>query len=392
MGGSDYILEGELMEVYFDNSATTKPCDEAINEAADVMKNYYGNPSSSHKLGLKAEKKLSEARETAAKFLDCTKSEIFFTSGGSESNNFLLRGFAKQGNHIITTCIEHPSIKNTCKELEEEGVRITYLKVDKSGRINLNELENAICKDTVVVSIMHVNNEIGTIQDIESIGRIVKEKSKRAKFHVDAVQSFGKLKIDVQKCNIDLLSASGHKIFGPRGVGLAYVRKGLNPKPLIFGGGQEAGFRSGTENLPAIAGFACAIRKADAAIEANYKKVSKLKKYFLKRITEINDIKLNSSDSEIFLPHVVSVSFSGVRGETLLHALEDEDIFVSTGSACSSHSKNAKSYVLKEIGLSNREIDGTIRFSFSALNTLEEVDYTIDKLKKCLSFLRRVKI
>lgn len=380
------------MEVYFDNSATTKPCDEAIEAVVDVMKNYYGNPSSSHKLGMTAEKKLSEERETAAKFLNCTKDEIFFTSGGSESNNFLLRGFVKPGNHIITTSIEHPSILNTCNELEKEGVKVTYLKVDTSGRIDLSELENAICKDTVLVSIMHVNNEIGTIQDIESIGKLIKEKSKRAKFHIDAVQSFGKIRIDVQKCSIDLLSASGHKISGPRGIGLAYVRKGLLPKPLIFGGGQESGFRSGTENLPAIAGFAAAIRKADSALEENYIKVSELKKSFLAKAANIKDIKINSSDFDIYLPYVLSISFLGIRGETLLHALEEDCIYVSTSSACSSHSKSPRSYVLKEIGLNDREMDGTIRFSFNPHNTLNEVDFCLEKLIKYLNFLRRIKI
>ena len=380
------------MEVYFDNSATTKPCDEAIEAVVDVMKNYYGNPSSSHNLGMKAEMKLSEARGIAAGFLNCTKGEIFFTSGGSESNNFLIRGFTKPGNHVITTAIEHPSIINTCKELEKEGVRVTYLKVDGNGRINLEELANAICKDTVIVSIMHVNNEVGTIAEIEKIGKLIKEKSKRAKFHIDAVQSFGKLRINVQKCKIDLLSASGHKIAGPRGIGLAYVKKGLLPKPLIFGGGQELGFRSGTENLPAIAGFACAIKKADVVLEENYDKVNCIKKHFLDKIMDISDIRINDSDTQIFLPYVLSISFLGVKGEALLHALEDEGVFVATGSACSSNTKNSRSYVLKEIGLSDREIDGTIRFSFNPRNTILEVDYTIDKLKKCLSFLRRIKI
>ena len=380
------------MEVYFDNSATTKTCDEAIAAVSDAMKNYYGNPSSSHKLGMIAEKKLNEIRKTAAEFLNCTKDEIFFTSGGSESNNFLLRGFVKPGNHIITTTIEHPSILNTCKELEREGVKVTYLEVDSRGRIDLNKLENAICKDTVLVSIMHVNNELGTIQDIEKIGKIIKEKSNRAKFHIDAVQSFGKLRIDVKKYNIDLLSASGHKIAGPRGVGLAYVRKGLYPKPLIFGGGQEAGFRSGTENLPAIAGFEAAIKKADAALENNYEKISKLKKHFLEAVSDIENIKINSTDSEDFLPYVLNISFLGIRGETLLHALEGEGIYVSTGSACSSHSKSPRSHVLEAIGLTNREIDGAIRFSFNPNNTMDEVDYCIEKLKKCLNFLRRIKI
>jgi cysteine desulfurase len=378
------------MGVYFDNSATTKASDEAIEVMVDVMKNLYGNPSSSHPLGVSAEKKLNECRDTAAGFIGSQRSEIFFTSGGSESNNFLIRGFAKPGTHVITTCIEHPSVLNTCRELEKHDVRVTVLGVDERGKINLKELEDSIGKDTVVVSIMHVNNEIGVIQDIESIGKIIKAKSSRAKFHVDAVQSFGKLRIDVARSNIELLSASGHKIYGPRGVGLAYVKKGLYPEPLIYGGGQESGFRSGTENLAAVAGFACAIKNANTSLEENYKKVNELKKYFLESIASIKDIKINSEDSKDFLPHVVSVSFIGVRGEVLLHALEEHNIYVSTGSACSA-GKNSKSYVLKAIGLTDNEIDGTIRFSFNPGNNREEVDYTIDKLAKSVNFLRRIR-
>lgn len=378
------------MEVYFDNSATTKASEDVIEVMVDIMKNFYGNPSSSYSLGVSAEKKLNESREIAAGFLNCTKNEMLFTSGGSESNNFLIRGFAKPGTHVITTSIEHPSVLNTCNELEKHGVKVTYLKVDERGKINLKELEDCIEKDTVVVSIMHVNNEIGTIQDIESIGKIIKSKSSRAKFHVDAVQSLGKVRIDVQKCNIDLLSASGHKIYGPRGVGLAYVKRGLYPEPLIYGGGQESGFRSGTENLAAVAGFARAIKNANASLEENYEKASELKKYFLQSILSIKDIKVNSEDSEDFLPHVVNVSFRGVKGEVLLHSLEEHNIYVSTGSACSSR-KNSESYVLKAIGLKDDEIRGTIRFSFNPLNTREEVDYTIDKLIKSVNFLRRIR-
>lgn len=385
-----YTIErSDVMEIYFDNSATTKPYDEVIEVIAETMKNYYGNPSSAHRLGLISETKMSESREILAKTINCTKEEIIFTSGGSESNNFLIRGFVKEGSHIITTKIEHPSVLNMCKELEKSGVMVTYLNVDNRGKINISELENSICKDTQVVSIMHVNNEIGTLQDIYSIGKLIKEKSSRIKFHVDAVQSYGKYKIDVQKAKIDLMSVSSHKIHGPRGIGFAYVRKGLVPKPLIFGGGQERNLRSGTENLASMSGFAKAAEIIYENREQNYIKILDLKSYFISRLQSIDNIKINSPISEDFSPYVLSVSFIGVRSEVLLHLLEEGGIYVSTGSACSS--KDTKdSHVLKSIGLKDKEIKGTIRFSFSEYNTREEVDYTIDVLDKSLRFLRRV--
>jgi cysteine desulfurase len=377
------------MEVYFDNSATTKPYEEVIEVIADTMRNYYGNPSSAHKLGLKAESKMNESREAIAKSLNCTKEEIIFTSGGSESNNFLIKGFVREGSHVITTNIEHPSVINMCKELESAGVKVTYLKVDERGKINIEELENAITKDTQVVSIMHVNNEIGVIQDIEKIGRLLKEKSSRIKFQVDAVQSYGKYKIDVQKCNIDLLSASSHKLHGPRGIGFAYVRKGLVPKPLIFGGGQEKSFRSGTENLASMVGFAKASEIIYKDGAENFNGITQLKSYFIERLEELEAVKINSPLSEDYSPYVLNVSFIGARSEVLLHLLEEGGVYVSTGSACSS--KNTKdSHVLKAIGLKDNEIKGAIRFSFNGSNTKEEVDYTIDLLNRSLRFLRRV--
>lgn len=377
------------MEVYFDNSATTKPYDEVIDVVADAMRNYYGNPSSAYSLGLKSENKMNESREDLAKSINCSKEEIVFTSGGSESNNFLIRGFVREGSHIITTKIEHPSVLNICKELEATGIRVTYLNVDNNGRINISELKEAINKDTVVVSIMHVNNEIGSVQDIESIGKLIKEKSSRIKFHVDAVQSYGKYKIDVHKSKIDLLSASAHKIHGPRGIGFAYVRKGLVPKPLIFGGGQERSFRAGTENIAAMAGFAKASQIIHASRKENFDKVKALKAYFVEKLNSFEKIKINSPVSEEFSPYVLNVSFIKVRAEVLLHLLEEANIFVSTGSACSS--KDTKdSHVLMAIGLKDDEIKGTIRFSFNEYNTKEEVDYTIDILNKSLKFLRRV--
>jgi len=377
------------MEVYMDNSATTKPYDEVIEAMVDTMKNYYGNPSSSHIYGLRAEKKLNEAREVIAKTLNCTRDEIIFTSGGSESNNFLIRGFSKPGTNVITSRIEHPSVMNTFKELEKQGISVTYLEIDNEGKINLEQLKNSINKDTVLVSIMHVNNEVGVIQDIHKIGSIIKEKSNRAKFHVDAVQSYGKLKIDIKEDKIDLLSISGHKIHGPKGIGAAYIKKGLNPEPLIHGGGQERKLRSGTENLPGIVGLSVAANKIYKSIDENLNKVLELKSYFIERLKELEDIRINSEGSN-FLPYILSVSFSGVKGEVLLYALEDNGIYVSKGSACSSKLQG-KNYVLEGFGLKEADINSTIRFSFSAYNSKNEVDYVIETLDKSLKFLRRMK-
>lgn len=376
------------MEIYFDNSATTKPYEEVIEAVSDSMRNIYGNPSSAHGLGLKAEQKLNECREKLSKTINCSKEEIIFTSGGSESNNFLIRGFVKEGGHIITSKIEHASVIGTCKELEKKGVRVTYLDIDSNGRIDLEELKKEINKDTQLITIMHVNNEIGVIQDIETIGKVIKEKSSRAKFHVDAVQSYGKFTIDVARCKVDLLSVSGHKIHGPRGVGFAYVKKGLNPMPLIFGGGQERSFRSGTENLPAVVGLAAAAEKIYKNNIGNYNKVKELNAYFIEKLKTLEGIKVNS-EGEYFSPYILNVSFKGVRAEVLLHLLEEKGIYVSTGSACSSKDTR-DSHVLLALGLKNDEIKGTIRFSFSEDNTKEEVDYTIRVLEASLKFLRRV--
>jgi cysteine desulfurase len=369
------------VEVYFDNSATTKPFDEVLEAMLDIMKNYYGNPSSAHTLGLKAEQKMLESRDIVAKTLNCNRDEIIFTSGGSESNNFLIRGFLKKDSHIITTKIEHSSVINTCRELQTQGVKVTYLNVDNNGKIDLKELENSI------VTIIHVNNETGVVQDIEAVGKIIKEKSSKIKFHVDAVQSYGKYKIDVKKMNIDLLSASGHKIHGPRGVGIAYVRKGLMPRPLIYGGGQERSFRSGTENLAAIYGLARAAEKSYNNIEKKFEKVLELKKYFIEKIQSMPNIKVNSNEG--YSPYILNISFVGIRGEVLLHLLEEKGIYVSAGSACSAKS-NKVSYVLQSMGLKDEESRGGIRFSFSEYNSKEEVEYTIDNIDKALKFLRRV--
>lgn len=380
------------MDIYLDNSATTKPYKEVIEEIARAMEEYYGNPSSLHKIGLASEKKLTEAREFLAKTINTSKEEIYFTSGGSESNNLIIKGLVKPGHHVITTVFEHHSVLMTYNELEREGVKVTYLNVDKNGQISLEELKNAICKDTVLVSIMHVNNEMGAIQDLEAIGRIIKENSSRAKFHVDAVQSYGKLDIDVKKMNIDLLTASSHKIHGPKGIGFSYIKKGIILRSLIIGGSQEGGFRGGTQNVPAIIGLKKAAEITFNNKEENNNHVEELKKYMVDRLGEIDNIRINSPIGEEFSPYILNVSFNGIRAEVLLHLLEDNNIYVATGSACTSRTSAVKgSYVIKSLGLRKEEIESAIRFSFSKFNTKEEIDRVIEVLKSSLKFLRRVR-
>ncbi|OPJ57860.1 cysteine desulfurase family protein [Clostridium oryzae] len=376
------------MEVYFDNSATTIPYDEVIESVAFAMKNYFANPSSAYKIGMNAERELGSYRDFLASTINATKDELIFTSGGSESNNFLINGFLSPGDNIITTKIEHPSVLNTFKALEALGIETTYINVDSDGKVILDELEAAINNKTKLVSVMHVNNEIGTIQDIDTIGNIVKSKSQKAKFHVDAVQSYGKIDINVKKANIDLLSTSAHKIHGPRGVGFAYIKKGLVPKALIYGGGQEKDFRSGTENLAGAAGFHKAASIIFPNLKQNYKHVTEVKKHFIDGLQNFKDIKINSPLDSNHSPYILNVSFYGLRGEVLLHLLEENSIYVSTGSACSS--KNTRgSHVLRAIGLKNDAVEGGMRFSFCEMNTTEQVDYVLSALEKSIKFLRR---
>jgi cysteine desulfurase len=380
------------LDIYFDNSSTTKPYKEVIDEVSNAMEEYFGNPSSLHKIGIKSEKRLTEAREFLGKSINASKEEIYFTSGGSEANNLIIKGLVKTGHHVITTIFEHHSVLMAYKELEKNGVKVTYLEVDKDGKIDIEELGEAISKDTVLISIMHVNNEIGSIQDIEAIGKIIKEKSSRARFHVDAVQSYGKLDIDVKKMNIDMLSVASHKIHGPKGIGFCYIKKGIVLNSLISGGSQEGGVRGGTQNVPAIVGLHKAAEITSNQKNESYNYVNSLKEYMIKRLEEIDNIRINSPLRCDFTPYILNVSFIGVRAEVLLHLLEDRDIFVATGSACTSKSSVvAGSYVIKALGLSNKEIESAIRFSFSKFNTKEEVDKVIEVLKSSLTFLRRVK-
>jgi cysteine desulfurase len=381
------------MEVYFDNSSTTKPLGEVIDEVSFGMKEFYGNPSSLHNLGLKSERKLKECREILAKTINASETEIHFNSGGSEGNNLILKGILKSGTHFITTPFEHASILNTIKKLGENNIKVTFLEINEDGRINLEHLKKSITKETVLVSVMHVNNEIGVIQDLNTIGKIIKESSNRTKFHVDAVQSYGKLPIDVKKMNIDFLAVSAHKFHGPKGVGFIYIKKPNTIVPLIEGGSQEFGIRAGTQNIPGIMGMSLASKLSHDKMKENFEKVFNIKKKFIDKLKNIENIKINSLLNEYFSPYILNVSFKGVRGEVLLHFLEEAGIYVSTGSACSSkeREKIGGSYVLKTLGLSQDEISGGIRFSFSDDNNENEVDYVIDILEKGLKFLRRIK-
>lgn len=381
-------------EVYFDNSATTRTRSEVIKVMVDVMDRYYGNPSSLHKKGIEAEKMVREARNRLAIALHCKEDEIVFTSGGTESNNLAIKGaaysFRRRGNHIITTAIEHPSVLNTVKQLEEQGFHTDYLKVDKNGVIDLEELRNKINAQTVLVSIMMVNNEIGSIQPIKDAVMIVKKLNPGIIFHVDAVQAFGKLYMNLDELDIDLLSISAHKISGPKGIGALFIRRGVKIKPLFGGGEQEKGLRSGTENTPGIIGMGKAVEILEKDREKASEHMNKLK------VALYNGIKANLPESilngpepgsEYSAPHILNVSFDGIKGEVLVHSLAEYGIYVSTGSACSSR-HSSSSHVLKALGVKGTKLDGAIRFSFSPYNTMEEVDYTLEKITKIVKELR----
>lgn len=377
--------------VYFDNSATTKPHKQVIDEVALCMEKFFANSSSAHRLGIEAEKKAVTARAEVARLIGALPKEIIFTSGGSEANNTAILGTVAKGEHIITSKIEHPSVIRLLESMEEAGCEVTYLEVDGRGLVKLDQLEASIKGNTRLVSIMHVNNETGSIQPISDIVRIVREKSKKARIHVDAVQSAGKLELDVRKPDIDMLSLSAHKIHGPKGIGALYLKNGMNLKPLIFGGGQERGIRSGTENLPGISGFGVAAALAMEDKKEKADRVHNIKKHFMERLSEIDDILINSPMDGCHIDNILNVSFGGIRGEVLLHALEDYKVYVSTGSACSAKQPGHSNYVLPALGLRDCDVEGAVRFSFSYLNTTEEVDYTIEALKKILPFLRRMK-
>ena len=382
------------MECYLDNSSTTKELTEVKEEVIKCMEEDWGNPSAMHKKGVDAEMCVRGAREQIADTLKCSPSEIIFTSGGTESNNLAITGTAlakkRQGKHIITTQIEHPSVANVMKALEGEGFEITYLSVDKRGQIDKEELKAALRDDTILVSIMHVNNEIGAAEPVEEIGKIVKEKAPAASFHVDAIQSYGKFIIRPSKAKIDLLSVSAHKIGGLKGAGFLYIKDKTKINPVIFGGGQQDNMRSGTENVPGIAALGVAAKLAYTDFEEKQERMRRLKDDLSKRLRDLKGVTINSPDDGA--PHIVSASFEGIRSEVMLHALEEMGVYVSAGSACSSH-KRALSATLVAVGTDRSLLESTVRFSLSPANTKEEVEYAAEcvgeVLEKYGRFIRR---
>lgn len=391
--------------IYLDNSATTRPFDEVreiMNRTMDVD---FGNPSSMHNLGVASENYIKKAKEQIAKTLKCKESEILFTSGGTESDNMAIIGGcmanARIGKHIITTSIEHPAILDTCAFMEKQGYEVTYLPVDNSGRVKIEDLKNALRKDTVIVSIMHVNNEIGSVMPLEEIGKIVKENNPATLFHVDSVQGYGKYKINPKKLNIDLMSVSGHKIHGPKGVGILYIAEKTKISPIIFGGGQQKAMRSGTENVPGIAGIGLAAELIYKDFDEKINKLYELKQYFVSELIKIENVSVNglvkddTADAGTDIdsikktaPHVVSASIKGVRAEVMLHTLEDRGIYVSSGSACATN-KPSISATLKSIGLQTELLDSTIRFSMSVETTREDIDETLSVLREVIPQLRK---
>ena len=371
--------------IYLDNSATTKPCDKAIEYMNACLKTTWGNPSSLHRLGMEAEIVLNDARENIAKFIKASPDEIIFTGSGTEANNTAIMSVAdkKWGNRVITTEIEHPSVLETVKRLEEKGFEVIKLKTDSEGVISLDELKDALTAKTVLVSIMLVNNEIGSIQPIKEAVKLVKSLSPKAVFHCDAVQGFGKLPINVKDLSVDLLTASGHKVFAPKGIGFLYCKKGVAIKPFVTGGGQERGLRSGTESVPLIAAFDGAVASL-SDINKSLEEIKVLNDYAIKSFKESGFIKINSPDNA--LPYIINISVVGYRSETLLHFLERKNIFVSSGSACA---KGEQSYVLKGLGLSQAETDSALRISLSHHNTKEDIDALVSALKEATQRLRR---
>lgn len=375
---------------YFDNAATTKVKKEVINKMFPYFTEEYGNPSALYKLGRNAKLAIEEARANVANLINCSKTEIYFTSGGTESDNMAIKGITglrkKQGNHIITSKIEHPAVLNTCKELEKQGFKVTYLNVNKDGIINLEELKNSINNETILITIMSANNEIGSIQPIEEIGKIAYNKN--IIFHTDAVQACGNIDIDVKRMNIDMLSLSGHKIGAPKGIGALYIKKDIQLQKLIEGGHQEKDKRAGTENVPEIVGLGCACKIAKRDLSRHQKYLKELRDYYFEKTQKnIQKIHINGS-IEKRLPGNSNISFKDVNGEELLMMLDSMGICASAGSACSSGSSKP-SHVLTAIGLEREYIDGTLRVTFGDENTKEDVDYLIESLIEIVDKIRK---
>ena len=380
------------MEAYFDNSATTRCYPEVAEIVVKTMTEDFGNPSAMHLKGVEAEKYVREAAQLLAKILKVNEKEIIFTSGGTESNNLALFGGAdankRSGNHIITTSVEHAAVGQPAERLEQMGYEVTIVPVDHRGVVQLEALEKALRPDTILVSTMYVNNEVGAVMPVEEIAKLVHEKSPKALYHVDAIQAFGKYRIYPKKAGIDMLSVSSHKIHGPKGVGFLYINEKARIQPQILGGGQQAGMRSGTDNVPGIAGLGVAAKMVytdfDKKIEHMYQLKERLAEGFLK----LPDVRLNGMEIREGAPQILSASFLGVRSEVLLHTLEEKGIYVSAGSACSSHKRKAAG-TLSAMGMEAAQRESTLRFSFSEENTFEEVDYALEVIGQVLPMLRR---
>ena len=380
------------MEVYFDNSATTRVLDSVKDVVVKVMTEDYGNPSSRHRKGMEAEGYVRQAAAEIARTLRVKDREILFTSGGTESNNMALIGCAmanhRAGKHIISTGIEHASVYNPLAFLERQGSEVTYLSVDREGHISLEELKKAVRPDTILVSVMYVNNEVGAIEPVEEIAALVHKENPAILFHVDAIQAYGKLVIRPKKQGIDLLSVSAHKIHGPKGAGFLYIDERVKINPLLYGGGQQRDMRSGTENVPGIAGLGVAAKEMYRDHEEKIAYIADLKNYLIEKLEALEGVTVNSLRGMESAPHIVSASFEGIRGEVLLHALEDKGIYVSSGSACSSNHP-AISGTLRAMGVKKELLDSTLRFSLGVFNKKEEVDYCAEALKGLLPALRR---
>lgn len=383
------------MECYLDNAATTRAFSEVCELVGKIMREDFGNPSSLHMKGVESERYLKQAADRIAKTLKCSAGNIVFTSGGTESNNMAIIGTAmankRAGRHIITTCFEHPSVHEPLIYLENQGYEVTYLPVDEAGHVSPEVLREALREDTILVSTMLVNNEVGSILDVEALSRVVKDYRSSILFHVDAIQAYGKMEIYPKRLGIDLMSVSGHKIHGPKGVGFLYVGDKVKIHPYLHGGGQQRGMRSGTENVPGIAGLGLASEMMYRQLEENRRHLYELKEYFISRIGEVEGAVVNACDWQKLsetAPHVVSVSFAGVRSEVLLHALEEKGIYVSSGSACSSNHPGI-SGTLTAIGVDRSLLDCTLRFSFSVETKQEELAETVEQLKLLVPVLAR---
>ena len=380
------------MEVYFDNSATTRCYDSVKDIVVKAMTEDFGNPSAMHLKGVEAEKYIKSSAESLARLLKVQEKEILFTSGGTESDNLALIGATlankRSGNHIITTSVEHPAVSQPALFLQEQGFEVTYLPVDSRGVVKMDALKAVLREDTILVSVMYVNNEVGAVMPVEEIAALVHEKSPKALFHVDAIQAFGKYRIYPKKMGIDLLSVSGHNIHGPKGVGFLYINEKAKIQPQILGGGQQGGMRSGTDNVPGIAGLGAAAVEIYKYLEENVENMYRLKEHIAQGLEKIGDIRINGMDLREGAPQILSISVMGVRSEVLLHSLEERGIYVSAGSACSSH-KRKPSATLAAMGMSKDQIESTVRLSFCEENTIEEADYFLQVMGELVPMLRR---